>query len=222
MSFPKILLLIIFSLLIDFSCCSLYFEVEKREKCFIEYFSSNSTLMLKWNVYPNNKVISNEEEFDKSIKNINFLIKQAKNQKILYYYNIKERKSKESFYIENRGDVYICVFYPKNFKNPPKGIEINLKITTDYSYIGAKETELIQKKEVEKTSKLIKNAQDELKKINNAFDDEKKKERKSTFQIVECLNTYKFLTYVQIGIIFFVSLLHLYNFTRYIKSLNLI
>ena len=61
-----------------------------------------------------------------------------------------------------------------------------------------------------------------MKKINNAFDDEKKKERKSTFQIVECLDTYKFLTYVQIGIIFFVSLLHLYNFTRYIKSLNLI
>lgn len=222
MSFPKILLIIISSLLFDFSYCSLYFEVEKREKCFIEYFSSNSSLLLKWNVYPNNKVITNEEEFDKSIKNINFLIKHAKTQKILYYYTINERKSKASFKIENKGDLYICVFFPKKYKNPPKGIEINLKITTDYSYIGTKETDLIQKKEVEKTSKLIKNAQDELKKINNAFDDEKKKERKSTFQIVESLNTYKFLTYVQIGIIFFVSLLHLYNFTRYIKSLNLI
>ena len=89
---------------------------------------------------------------------------------------------------------------------------MNLKITTDYSYIGTSEKDLIQKKELEHTSKIMKDAQEQLAKINKEFEVEKKKEKKTTYEIVESLNTYKLLTYIQIGVIFFVSLLHLYNF----------
>ena len=119
---------LILSLLFNFSFCSLYFEISKRERCFIEDVTYSTSLMLKWNIYPSNKQILNEEKFITAINNINFIIKSSTNEKILHYYSIKERKGKTSFSMKEQQQLYICVFYQKKYKNPLSGIEMNLKI----------------------------------------------------------------------------------------------
>jgi hypothetical protein len=99
---------------------------------------------------------------------------------------------------------------------------MNLKIRTDEIYLATQNENILQKKEVEKTSKSILKAKDEIKKINNEFEIEKKGEGQLTNEIFHSIQTYKILTYIQILLIIIVSLLHLYNFKKYIKSLHII
>jgi len=220
--FINFLFILILSLLFNFSFSSLYFEISKRERCFIEDVTYSSSLMLKWNIYPSNKQISNEEKFDAAINNINFLIKNSINKKILHYYSIKERKGKISFSIKEQQQLYICVFYQKKYKNPLSGIEMNLKLITNSSYLFKEKGEILKKEEVEKTSKFIKKARDEIKKINNQFSFEKKLEKEITFKIIRTLQKYKYLTYIQIFISIIIGILYLFYFIKYVKSLNLI
>ena len=53
--------------LVNFSYCSLYFEVDKREKCFIEFIFANTSLMLKWDIYPHNKNFLNNDKFNQAV-----------------------------------------------------------------------------------------------------------------------------------------------------------
>ena len=115
--FINFLFILILSLLFNFSFSSLYFEISKRERCFIEDVTYSSSLMLKWNIYPSNKQISNEEKFDAAINNINFLIKNSINKKILHYYSIKERKGKISFSIKEQQQLYMCILTKKIYNS---------------------------------------------------------------------------------------------------------
>ena len=213
---------LILSLLFNFSFCSLYFEISKRERCFIEDVTYSTSLMLKWNIYPSNKQILNEEKFITAINNINFIIKSSTNEKILHYYSIKERKGKTSFSIKEQGQLYICVFYQKKYKNPLSGIEMNLKLITNSSYLFTEKGEILKKEDIEKTSKFIKKVTNELKKINTQSSFETKLEKETTFKIIRTLQKYKNLTYIQMFISIIIGILYLYYFKRYIKSLNLI
>ena len=201
--------------------CSLLFEVTKRHKCFIEQiFIGNSSLMLKWNI--NTNTFGNKNELENAIKNINIMIKNTNNNKIAHYHIIQERKGKVSFSIKERGEIYICVFINNKYEKVTKGIEMNLKIRTDEIYLATQNENILQKKEVEKTSKSILKAKDEIKKINNEFEIEKKGEGQLTNEIFHSIQTYKIFTYIQILLVIIVSLLHLYNFKKYIKSLHII
>ena len=74
--FDKWFFIIFICFLVNFSYCSLYFEISERERCFIEYIFSNASLMLKWNVYPQNKNLLNSDKFNQSIQHIVFDIKK--------------------------------------------------------------------------------------------------------------------------------------------------
>ena len=99
---------------------------------------------------------------------------------------------------------------------------MNLKLITNSSYLFKEKGEILKKEEVEKTSKFIKKARDEIKKINNQFSFEKKLEKEITFKIIRTLQKYKYLTYIQIFISIIIGILYLFYFIKYVKSLNLI
>jgi hypothetical protein len=81
---------------------------------------------------------------------------------------------------------------------------------------------MIKKSEIENTTKTIEKVNDNIKKINLEFEKEKKKERRVTYEIINNIETYKNLTYIQIGLSIIIGLVYLYYFKRYIKSLNII
>ena len=81
---------------------------------------------------------------------------------------------------------------------------------------------MVKKSEIENTTKTIEKVNDNIKKINSDFEKEKKREKTVTYEIVKNLETYKKLTYIQIGISIIIGLVYLYYFKRYIKSLNII
>jgi hypothetical protein len=99
---------------------------------------------------------------------------------------------------------------------------MNLKLITNSSYLFKEKGEILKKEEVEKTSKFIKKARDDIKKINNQFSFEKKLEKEITFKIIRTLQKYKYLTYIQISISIIIGILYLFYFIKYVKSLNLI
>ena len=99
---------------------------------------------------------------------------------------------------------------------------MNLKLITNSSYLFKEKGEILKKEEVEKTSKFIKKARDEIKKINNQFSFEKKLEKEITFKIIRTLQKYKYLTYIQIFVSIIIGILYLFYFIKYVKSLNLI
>ena len=73
--FDKWFFIVFIGVLVNFSYCSLYFEISERERCFIEYIYANASLMLKWNVYPQNKNLLNNDRFNQAVRNIVFNIR---------------------------------------------------------------------------------------------------------------------------------------------------
>ena len=219
--FDKWFFIIFISFLVNFSYCSLYFEVDKREKCFIEFIFANSSLLLKWNIYPQNKNLLNSDKFNQAFHYIVFDIKDSKTKKVLFHYRINERKSKTSFLIHDIGEVHICTYFDKIYHKPLRGVEMNLKIRSEQSFFIFSEN-MVKKSEIVNTTKTIEKVNDNIKKINLEFEKEKKTERRVTYEIVNNIETYKKLTYIQIGISIIIGLVYLYYFKRYIKSLNII
>ena len=219
--FDKWFFIIFICFLVNFSYCSLYFEISERERCFIEYIYANASLMLKWNVYPQNKNLLNSDKFNQSIQYIVFDIKKSDTKKVLFHYKINERKSKISFLFHDYGEVYICTHYDKSYHKPFRGVEMNLKIRSEQTFFQLNQN-MIKKSEIENTTKTIEKVNDNIKKINLEFEKEKKKERRVTYEIINNIETYKTLTYIQIGLSIIIGLVYLYYFKRYIKSLNLI
>ena len=219
--FDKWFFIVFIGVLVNFSYCSLYFEISERERCFIEYIYANASLMLKWNVYPQNKNLLNNDRFNQAVRNIVFNIRKSDTKKILFHYKINERKSKTSFLFHDYGEIHICTLYDKSYHKPLRGVEMNLKIRSEQSFFTFKDN-MVKKSEIENTTKTIEKVNDNIKKINLEFEKEKKKERRVTYEIINNIETYKTLTYIQIGLSIIIGLVYLYYFKRYIKSLNII
>lgn len=207
---------ILFFILLSLTNCSLYYEIKpKRQRCYKEFVLQNYVMIIKWKIF-SLEASTTTEELNEALKNIKINVYDDDTTELVFDHSPKEFKDKTSWNSKKNGQVLICTSVNANYQNKIKDIYINVKL-----YSGLSEHrihEAVKKESVDKIETEVYGLVSKIYPIIEKQKDELKMENQSAKETIEYIKWYKSLTIIQIIICFFVGVVQVFNFKRFLKS----
>lgn len=212
----KIIILIFINLLISFN--SLYFElIKENDTCFYDEYYTENIVVVVFNVIGINPEEKQENILLESIK-IKLIRDESDSE--VQSFSLNKISGKQTFHIKDNGMYRICAMNinPKLFKN-----QIFLKMQIESDISGEKNVDNALKHHelnpvTEKIDKIISRSK-------NIVEAQKQEtEIEDSFSMIQMNYTWNFtiISIIQIFVVIFVGLYHIYSFRKFLANNNLI